>query len=259
MEQAAVQWDERMQHHTPATRPPMPLPLIRLRVHYDTQIPLGNLARFGQEFVGRVANPKELLQLQLRRERQRRDNTARPSVVPWDQRMAPAEKLERVDLASLVMDHIRVQQFDLLNASQLQKSVIGYVEKEEREAIETFVNQTLQSVERQLSSRHMQESQIQEALEQLASHPIAMEAPSEAPSSQDSMYEEMRPSAPASPSPPPPPRRPTRGRTATQSAVPATPHTASRSAVLGSSSSTDVSTTSPSRPARRRRRVDSSF
>lgn len=42
-------------------RPEKMLPLIRLRVQY-TRHEMGNLVRFGQDFVGKVANPKDLLQ-----------------------------------------------------------------------------------------------------------------------------------------------------------------------------------------------------
>lgn len=143
----------------------MPLPLVRLRVTYDTQIPIGNLARFGQAFVGRVANPKEVLQLQMRR--QRRAPAASASLVPTEPGMMAAEKLERVNLSSLVRNNVQRQHFDLLNVSQLQHSVMNFVEKEERDAIETFLSTTLATVERQLQSAHVQESQLQAALEQI--------------------------------------------------------------------------------------------
>lgn len=124
---AHTAWDQRMAD-APLPKDP-PLPLIRLRVSYETQIPLGNLARFGQEFAGRIANPKDVLQLQLKRAKQPRERASH--VVRLDKDMAPAEKLERVQLSSLVLENVRIQNFDLLDAVRLQQSVMGYVEKDE--------------------------------------------------------------------------------------------------------------------------------
>ncbi|WFD25609.1 meiotic recombination [Malassezia nana] len=143
-----------------------PLPLLRLRVAYDTQIPLGNLARFGQTFAGRVANPKDLVQLQWMRGR-RTTSSTRASVVPLDSRMAPAEKLERIDLATLVMENVRLQPFDLLSPQGLQASLLGFVEKDERESMSTFLDKTIARIEQQLSSQHMQEAQLQTSLDQI--------------------------------------------------------------------------------------------
>lgn len=123
-------WEERVAAIPQDARRPQPLPLVRLRVAYDTQIPLGNLARFGHEFAGRIANPKDVVQLQLKRSRQARDSSA-GHVVRLNKDMIPAEKLERIQLSSLVLENVRLQNFDLLDAAQLQRSVMGYVEKDE--------------------------------------------------------------------------------------------------------------------------------
>lgn len=190
LEEAERQW------HASARAVERPLPLVRLRVSYDTQIPLGNLARFGQSFAGRVANPKDVLQLHLLRDRRRSAPGTRSSIVPLDSRMAPAEKLERMDLASLVMEHVRLQQFDLLHPQGLQTSMLGFVEKDERESIADFLDKTVARVEQQLSSQHMQESQLQTALERIsaqlgsASTTELPGRPAELPSSQDSMEPE---------------------------------------------------------------------
>lgn len=162
LEEAEHQWEAAVR--SPAQE--RPLPLLRLRVAYDTQIPLGNLARFGQTFAGRVANPKDLVQLQWMRGRRTAPST-RASVVPFDSRMAPAEKLERIDLATLVMENVRLQPFDLLSPQGLQASLLGFVEKDERESITTFLDKTIARVEQQLSSQHMQEAQLQTSLDQI--------------------------------------------------------------------------------------------
>lgn len=55
------EWDIKHAETPKEERPEKMLPLIRLRVQY-TRHEMGNLVRFGQDFVGKVANPKDLLQ-----------------------------------------------------------------------------------------------------------------------------------------------------------------------------------------------------
>lgn len=128
--QATREWDARVAALPADQRPEQPLPLVRLRVAYETQLALGNVARFGHEFTGRIANPKDVLQLQLKRGRTARaPHTSH--AVRLDKDMLPAEKLERVELADLVQENMRTQHFDLLEGAQLQQSVMRFVEKDE--------------------------------------------------------------------------------------------------------------------------------
>lgn len=174
---ASLQWSERFALIPETERPPPMLPLVRLRVTYDTHLPLGNIVRFGQEFTGRVANPNDVLQLKLIKQRQTQVSRPILSAAHLDQDMLPAEKLERVNLSSLVMENVRAQHFDLLNASQLQKSVMGYVEKDERDAIESFLNTSLQAVEQRLARQQMQESQLQSELERICAQQSCVDQP----------------------------------------------------------------------------------
>ena len=52
--------EERFGHLPPEERPEKMLPLIRLRVVYSRMEP-GTFVRFGQNFVDKVANPKDIL------------------------------------------------------------------------------------------------------------------------------------------------------------------------------------------------------
>ena len=174
---ASLQWSERFALIPETERPPPMLPLVRLRVTYDTHLPLGNIVRFGQEFTGRVANPNDVLQLKLIKQRQTQVSRPILSAAHLDQDMLPAEKLERINLPSLVMENVRAQHFDLLNASQLQKSVMGYVEKDERDAIESFLNTSLQAVEQRLARQQMQESQLQSELERICAQQSCVDQP----------------------------------------------------------------------------------
>lgn len=144
------------------------LPIVRLRVVYDSQIPMGNVARFGSEFAGRIANPKDALQLHLRRERAGSAASKGGSAARFDMNMMPAEKLERVSLESLVVENLRAQTLDMLNASELQRSVMRYIEKDERTAVEDFVSSSTHAIEDTLASDRHDESHIQAHLQRIS-------------------------------------------------------------------------------------------
>ncbi|WFD42669.1 meiotic recombination [Malassezia psittaci] len=129
IQQAHQLWEDRMSTVAAEQRRDEPLPLIRLRVAYDTHIPIGNMVRFGSEFVDQVANPKDIIQLQLKRSSKSRASHTSVARLPIN--MAPAEKMERVQLPALVVENMRSQSLDLLDAKQLQQSVMNFVEKDE--------------------------------------------------------------------------------------------------------------------------------
>ncbi|PKI85908.1 Mre11p [Malassezia vespertilionis] len=164
---AAQQWIERFASVPESARPSPMVPLVRLRVAYESKLPLGNLARFGQEFRGRVANPGDILQLQLKR-RGRTPAQRSERAVRLDKDMLPAERLERVQLASLVMENVRLQSFEMLNVAKLQESVMGYVEKDERDAIEHFLGSSLEDVVKELERGTLDEAQLQQRLEHIS-------------------------------------------------------------------------------------------
>ncbi|WFC98581.1 meiotic recombination [Malassezia yamatoensis] len=129
IQQAHQLWEDRMAAVAAEQKRDEPLPLIRLRVAYDTHLPIGNMVRFGNEFVNQVANPKDIIQLQLKRSSKSRASHTSVARLPTD--MAPAEKMERVQLPTLVVENMRSQCLDLLDAKQLQQSVMNFVEKDE--------------------------------------------------------------------------------------------------------------------------------
>jgi len=59
-------WKAENQEDSQENTPQMPKPLIRLRVDYTGFTNL-NVQRFGQQFVNKVANPKDVLHFHKRR------------------------------------------------------------------------------------------------------------------------------------------------------------------------------------------------
>ena len=54
---------------------------------------------------------------------------------------------------------------------------MGYVEKDERDAIESFLNTSLQAVEQRLARQQMQESQLQSELERICAQQSCVDQP----------------------------------------------------------------------------------
>ena len=160
--EANAEWDARQSDIPPEARPERMLPIVRIRVLYDAPIPLGNTARFGQEFTGRIANTRDILQLHLRRTR--KPNAPRIHI---DNDRIPAEKLERISLEQLVEENLGTQRLDVLNAGYLQSSVMQYINKDERDAIEMYVRKTLAHFENTLEADGLDEGRIQAHIERL--------------------------------------------------------------------------------------------
>ncbi|CDU22192.1 related to MRE11-DNA repair and meiotic recombination protein [Sporisorium scitamineum] len=151
----------------------MPLPLVRLRVEYTNQ-EISNPQRFGQEFAGKVANPKEVLQFTKRKNlrsgrRAEQDAANAPSayVDAEEEGLLPIERLEKADVGKLVQEYLQAQNLDILNPDGLEGAVINFVEKDDRDAIDSFVTKMLQNTVKGLVTIDPEESHIDGELESL--------------------------------------------------------------------------------------------
>ncbi|KAN0063985.1 meiotic recombination [Thecaphora frezii] len=146
----------------------MPLPLVRLRVEYTNQ-EISNPQRFGQEFTGKVANPKDVLQFTKRKaaggSKGKEPVNAYVDVDGLD--LLPSEKLERVDVGMLVREYLQAQNLDILNPEGLEGAVLNFVEKDDKEAIDSFVNKMLRNTVKGLVTIDPEEAQLQNELERL--------------------------------------------------------------------------------------------
>lgn len=151
----------------------MPLPLIRLRVEYTNQ-EISNPQRFGQEFTGKVANPKEVLQFTKRKalrsgRRDQQDSANGPSayVDVVEEGLLPVERLEKVDVGKLVQEYLQAQNLDILNPEGLEGAVLNFVEKDDRDAIDSFVTKMLKNTVKGLVTIDPEESRIDGELDRL--------------------------------------------------------------------------------------------
>ncbi|PWN48445.1 DNA repair exonuclease [Violaceomyces palustris] len=167
IEKAKAEWLERYPDHDGGQ---MPLPLVRLRVEYSTQ-ELSNPQRFGQEFAGKVANPKDVLQFHRKKggggSVGANDRRANAYVDVSETSMMPSEKLERVEVGALVQEYLQAQNLDILNPEGLEGAVLNFVEKDDRDAIDSFVQKMLRTTVKGLVTLGPDEKQIEGELERL--------------------------------------------------------------------------------------------
>ncbi|PWY96930.1 DNA repair exonuclease [Testicularia cyperi] len=149
----------------------MPLPLVRLRVEYTNQ-EISNPQRFGQEFAGKVANPKDVLQFSKRKStrngRQNGEGASGSAYVDLESvDLLPMERLEKVDVGKLVQEYLQAQNLDILNPEGLEGAVLNFVEKDDKDAIEGFVTRMLRHTVKGLVTIDPDESRIDGELERL--------------------------------------------------------------------------------------------
>ncbi|KLT40250.1 DNA repair exonuclease [Cutaneotrichosporon oleaginosum] len=102
----------------------MMLPLIRLRVETTGAKEMTNPVRFGQDFIGRVANPRDILQYY-----RRKVATRNPAA------MTTTDRLAKIRMAKLVKQYLQAQNLDLLVEDGLEEAVMRFVDKDDKDAI----------------------------------------------------------------------------------------------------------------------------
>ncbi|KAK0547269.1 meiotic recombination [Tilletia horrida] len=130
--------DWNIEHAEDDPRPKRMLPLIRLRVIYTNQV-VGNPVRFGQEFAGKVANPKEVLQFTKKSEKSKKpDGDGDDSMFDLDDReIVAAERLERIRIGTILEKLLEHQSMQILNPKEMQDAVLNYAEKDH--SLETYL------------------------------------------------------------------------------------------------------------------------
>jgi double-strand break repair protein MRE11 len=101
---------------------------------------MSNPIRFGQEFQGRVANPRDILVLNRQKK-----STARRGGVSVDQPelsiddpdLSLSEKLAKVRVGTLVKEYLQAQELQLLGEGGMSEAIQTFVDKDDPHAIET--------------------------------------------------------------------------------------------------------------------------
>ncbi|KAJ3190528.1 Double-strand break repair protein mre11a, partial [Irineochytrium annulatum] len=145
---AKNQW---MEQNPDVEEDKFPRPLIRLRVEYSNFSTI-NPQRFGQQFVDKVANVKDILQFY--RKRSAPSKESRPAKM---EDVSMPEALNKIQMNDLVNEYLAQQNLDLLPENGIGDAVKVYVEKEEKEAIADFVNKSLKKAQKSIESQYIEQ------------------------------------------------------------------------------------------------------
>ncbi|KIK68306.1 hypothetical protein GYMLUDRAFT_237379 [Collybiopsis luxurians FD-317 M1] len=150
IEKANEEWEERNANATTDDEKLEPmLPLIRLKVDTTGVSEMSNPIRFGQEFQGRIANPRDLLVFHRAKKSSR--STAKvaadePELSIDDPELSVSEKLAKVRVATLVKEYLLAQELQLLGESGMSDAIQMFVEKDDIHAIQSHVTRTLKNM-----------------------------------------------------------------------------------------------------------------
>lgn len=116
---------------------PIPLPLVRLKVDYSNGFTSFNPHRFGHLFVGKLANPKDVIFFYRKRAKPVNDPILKPQPanVPRTLTTTPEER-NAFRMEDLVKDYLAVQNLDLFPQNEFGDTVKIFVEKDDKDSIE---------------------------------------------------------------------------------------------------------------------------
>lgn len=136
IERAKLEWEE---NHLPEEV--MPIPLVRIRVDYTGGYETFNPQQFGQKFIKRVANPKDMLKFQ-REKISTSSQRIKASDILNDLTTAIPERLDTLKVEDLVNEYLQRDLF-ILPETKLEEAVMSLVEKSDKDAIRRFVKESV--------------------------------------------------------------------------------------------------------------------
>ncbi|KAH9974096.1 Metallo-dependent phosphatase-like protein [Lactifluus volemus] len=149
IDKANEMWDQRNAQAVQDGEAELPrmLPLVRLRVDTTGVSTMSNPIRFGQEFSGKIANPRDVLVFhRAKKSAARRVVADEPELV--DEEGDGLDKLAagRVRVHSLVQEYLRAQEMQLLGEAGMSDAIQVFVEKDDVHAISKHVENTLRAL-----------------------------------------------------------------------------------------------------------------
>ena len=147
IEQAKAEWLEAQEgsHENGDEVLEVPLPLIRLRVEISApdggNFDCENPQRFSNRFVGKVANINDVVQFH----RKKKNTTARRTRddIADEAAMSHLQGLDTVAVEKLVREYLAAQSLTILPQNYFGDAVSQYIDKDDKHAMEMFVNESL--------------------------------------------------------------------------------------------------------------------
>lgn len=122
-----------------------------------------NPVRFGQEFYGRVANPRDVLTLHRTKHRAAIPKKSKVNIDEPDLDVdhggggedgdeSISDKLAKVQMGQLVKDYLKAQELQLLPENGMSDAIQMFVEKDDIHAINTYAKGIIRDGGRRLTS-----------------------------------------------------------------------------------------------------------
>ncbi|KAF2842205.1 DNA repair exonuclease [Patellaria atrata CBS 101060] len=148
-----------------------PLPLVRLRVEYSApegKYDCENPQRFSNRFVGRVANVNDVVQFYRKKTGATRKSKSGAELP--EQSIMEQLALDTVKVERLVREFLTAQSLTILPQNSFGDAVSQFVDKDDKHAMETFVNESLSSqIKHLLQVDAVEEADIAEQMEEYRS------------------------------------------------------------------------------------------
>ncbi|MCJ1413977.1 meiotic recombination [Xylographa parallela] len=145
IEQAKEEWMETQEDTDLDEELEVPLPLIRLRVEYSApdggNFDCENPQRFSNRFVGKVANINDVVQFYRKKSGATR-NAQSGADLPEESIMAQLS-IDSVKVEKLVREFLTAQSLTILPQNSFGDAVSQFVDKDDKHAMEMFVNESL--------------------------------------------------------------------------------------------------------------------
>ncbi|KAI0057313.1 DNA repair exonuclease [Artomyces pyxidatus] len=171
IDKAQTQWDERNQTATTEGDEEIPhmLPLIRLKVDTTGVSAMSNPIRFGQDFIGKIANPRDMLVFhRAKQSAARRVAADEPLMHEDDENDMERMAAGNVRVHSLVQEYLKAQELQLLGESAMSDAIQVFVEKDDIHAISRHVAESLKSLMKGVqASGDVPEEELDDVLEKV--------------------------------------------------------------------------------------------
>lgn len=167
--QAREEWLELQEEAEHDDEPEVPLPLIRLRVEYSAPESGGNFdcenpQRFSNRFVGKVANVNDVVQFYRKKAGVTR-KAQNGTEVPEESVIAQLS-IDSVKVEKLVREFLTAQSLTILPQNSFGDAVSQFVDKDDKHAMEIFVNESLLDQIKNLMEIDHADEDLQQAMDE---------------------------------------------------------------------------------------------
>lgn len=156
IKEATTEWIEAQEDES-VPEADCPLPLVRLRIEYSApeggKFEIENPQRFSNRFIGKVANTSDVVQFYRKKSALRRTRGSTRTtggddeeVLPGDLLAAYGGSIDNIRVEKLVQEFLDKATLSILPEKGLGDAIGQFVDKDDRHAVEAFVDETLKGL-----------------------------------------------------------------------------------------------------------------